>query len=306
MSGIITKVTSGLCKFGAKVSQKSPALLVGGGSVLVLTGTVLAATESFKAGKILEEHREAMGQIKEAAELAPEDYSARDRKKDTTLVYAQTTGKFIKLYFPAFACEVAGITCILAGFNILRRRNAVLTAAYAELLKTYNNYRGKVIEKYGEDADKEILYSGADTEVEVDKDGEVVGETKVAGNRTDCSEYARFFDPSCPNWTSSPEYNIEFLLTAEKWFNDRLDKVGSVLLHEVYDYLGFERTPGSCVVGWKKDNPDGDGYISFGIYNPKSRANRRFINGLENVILLDFNVDGVIYHDIHTPSKRNK
>ena len=38
--------------------------------------------------------------------------------------------------------------------------------------------------------------------------------------------------------------------------------------------------------------------IDFGIYKPENDANRRFINGLENVILLDFNVDGNILGDM--------
>ena len=60
--------------------------------------------------------------------------------------------------------------------------------------------------------------------------------------------------------------------------------------------LGAKRTKAGAQVGWVYDekNPVGDNYVDFGIfdiYNPKSRD---FVNGYEKVIVLDFNVDGVI------------
>ena len=49
-------------------------------------------------------------------------------------------------------------------------------------------------------------------------------------------------------------------------------------------------------VGWIYDekNPVGDNYIDFGIYDVNKPQNRDFVNGIERVILLDFNVDGNI------------
>ncbi len=49
-----------------------------------------------------------------------------------------------------------------------------------------------------------------------------------------------------------------------------------------------------AIVGWVI-NGDGDGYIDFGMYDPGSNL---FINNIEPRILLDFNVDGVIYDKI--------
>ena len=47
----------------------------------------------------------------------------------------------------------------------------------------------------------------------------------------------------------------------------------------------------------RKAEQEFDGCVSFNIYKG-SRANARFIEGIEDVILLDFNVDGVIYDKI--------
>lgn len=295
MSGFITKVTGIATKIGLKAAKRSPELFMAGGFALGGTGIFLACKSTLKASEVIKSHKESMSQINEAFELGSEDYTEKDKRKDTTLVYAQTFGSFVKLYFPAFACEVGAAACFLAAFGILKRRNAVLTAAYAELLKKYNSYRGRVIEKYGEDADREILASGRSKEVEVDKDGNVTKEADSIDS--DCSQYARFFDSSCPDWVPSPEYNLTFLINAQNHFNDRLNAVGSVFLNEVYDFLGFERTTAGAIVGWVKDG-EGDNKIDFGIHEVKNKATRRFVNGLENVILLDFNVDGPIYDKI--------
>ena len=47
-------------------------------------------------------------------------------------------------------------------------------------------------------------------------------------------------------------------------------------------------------MGWVKNH--GDDFIDFGIYNPLNDYNRDYVNGYnDKAILLDFNVDGVIW-----------
>jgi hypothetical protein len=41
-----------------------------------------------------------------------------------------------------------------------------------------------------------------------------------------------------------------------------------------------------------------DNYINFGIFDGTTEVLRDFVNGLEGAILLDFNVDGVIYNKL--------
>ena len=73
---------------------------------------------------------------------------------------------------------------------------------------------------------------------------------------------------------------------------------GHLFLNEVYDLLDIPRSKAGQVVGWvynKNNNVKGDNYVDFNIYDITDKAKRSFVNGYERTILLDFNVDGVIY-----------
>ena len=107
------------------------------------------------------------------------------------------------------------------------------------------------------------------------------------------SMYAKWFNEKCPAWTNYSEFNREFLKQQQFHANELLKRRGYVFLNEVYDMLGIPRTKAGQVVGWVYDmtNPMGDNYIDFDIF---SQRNEDFVNGYENSVLLDFNVDGMI------------
>lgn len=71
-----------------------------------------------------------------------------------------------------------------------------------------------------------------------------------------------------------------------------------MFLNDVYDMLGIPRTKAGQIVGWfydpKNPNHKGDDYVDFGLYDLYKEKTRDFVNGYEEVILLDFNVDGPI------------
>ena len=104
------------------------------------------------------------------------------------------------------------------------------------------------------------------------------------------SIYAKFFDETSTQWTKTPEYNLIFLKGQQQYLNDVLHSRGHVFLNEVYDVLGLDRSKAGAVVGWVLG--EGDDYIDFNLYN---KDNANFVNGDEGSVLLDFNVDGVIY-----------
>ena len=210
--------------------------------------------------------------------------------------------KLVKLYAPAVILGTVSITAILAGHNILRKRNVALAAAYATVDKGFKEYRGRVIERFGEELDKELKYNIRAKDVEEVKVNEETGKEEISKKTVNVadpnaySDYARFFDDGCTGWTKDPEYNLMFLKDQQRYANDRLQSKGSLFLNEVYDMLGIPRTKAGACVGWIYDekNPVGDNFVDFGIYDMYNERKRDFVNGYERTILLDFNVDGNI------------
>jgi uncharacterized protein DUF6353 len=101
------------------------------------------------------------------------------------------------------------------------------------------------------------------------------------------SLYARRFDDNNLNFDPrSYENNAAFLHAQQSYANARLQAQGYLFLNDVYDMLGFNRTGSGQLVGWLKGT--GDNYVDFNIVKVED----------ENAFLLDFNIDGVIYHKI--------
>ena len=292
-------------KVELKAIKHSPEILAGVGVVGVVGSLVMACKATTKLSDILEDSKEQLDKIKEvAADPAYEEkYSQDDAKKDTTITYVQTAMKVTKLYAPSVILCASSLGCLLASNNILKKRNAALSAAYMTVDKSFKEYRKRVAERFGEEVEKEIRYNIKAEEItKVDEDGNEVTETVKVMDGTDdpnsYSDYARFFDESCAAWQNDAEYNLTFLKAQQQYANDLLKARGRLFLNEVYRMLGIDETKAGQVVGWvyNPDNPTGDNFVDFGIYNMQRERVRAFVNGYEPNILLDFNVDGVIWN----------
>lgn len=294
-----------LGRIGLSLKKHSPEILIVGGIIGTIASTVMACKASTKAGEIVEKSKEELDKVKEVAN-DPEYkdvYTEKDYKRDISIVYAKTGMEFVKLYGPSVLLGVASITAILTGHGILRKRFVELSAAYAAVDTSFKEYRGRVVERFGKELDKELKYNIKNKEVDeivVDEDGnETVVKTTIKTAAPSESEYARFFDEYSVHWNKNSEYNLMFLKMRQNEANDILKLRGHLFLNEVYDMLGFQRTQAGNIVGWmyrpNDPNYDGDGYVDFGIYDLYDENKRRFVNGYERSILLDFNVDGNIW-----------
>lgn len=287
-----------------KVEKHSPEILMGVGVVGVVTGTVMACRATLKLNDILEEAQETRDKIKEVASNPnyEDKYTEEDAKKDLTINYIQTGVKVAKLYAPAVVVGVAGVGCVLASHDIMKKRNVALSAAYLTVDKSFKEYKQRVVDRFGEEVEKEIRYGiKAEEIVETVTDEEgnetTVTETVNTMNPTLYSDYARFFDAASPFWQNDPEYNLMFLKAQQQYANDLLRAKGRLFLNDVYEMLGLEKSKAGQIVGWvyDRENPNGDNFVDFGIYDMSKERVRAFINGYETNILLDFNVDGNIW-----------
>lgn len=293
---------------GLILKKYSPEILTAAGVIGTVGSTVLACKATLKVEDVLDEAKKKSnlinavhdGEIEVDAEYTDKDYS-----KDLLVNRTQTAVKLIKLYGPAITLGALSITAILGGQHILRKRNVAVMAAYKLCEESFNNYRSRVKDELGEEKDRQFYY-GITEETVKDKVKSKDGKTKTVTKKVEkapdhlYSQYARFFDEANINWDKSPEQNMYFLKMVQNQMNDKLKARGHVFLNEVYDALGFDRSEAGQLVGWvwDKDNTAmeaGDGYIDFGIFDGNSYAKRAFVNGDERSILLDFNIDGMIY-----------
>lgn len=308
---IVNKLNRTFGRASLQLKKHSPEILVAAGVVGVVGSAVMACKATLKVNDILDETKDQLETIHEAEEKLQNgetlkltdggEYTLEQVKKDTTIVYVQTAAKMAKLYGPAIIIGGLSITAILAGHNITRKRNIALAAAYTAIDKSFKEYRGRVVERFGEALDKELRYNIKTKEVEEvvkNEDGTetIVKKTVDVVDPNSISDYARFFDDGCNGWTKDPEYNLMFLKDQQRYANDLLQARGHLFLNEVYDLLGIPRCKAGQVVGWVYDekHPIGDNFVDFGIYDPHNGAGRDFVNGYERTILLDFNVDGNI------------
>lgn len=286
------------------IQKHSPEILAGVGVIGTVTSAVMACKATLKLNDILDDCKETRNKIKEVADNPKyeNEYTPEDVKKDITINYTQTAVKIAKLYAPAVILGSASLGCLLASNDILRKRNAALSAAYMTVDKSFKEYRGRVAERFGEEVEKEIRYNIKAQEIETvvaNEDGSetvVMEEAKVMDPNL-YSDYAKFFDEANPNWQNDPEYNLMFLKSQQQYANDLLKARGRLFLNEVYDMLGIDRTKAGQVVGWtyNPNNPTGDNFVDFGIYDMSKERVRAFVNGYETNILLDFNVDGNVW-----------
>ena len=300
---IMANLTRTFNRTGLKLKKHSPEILLAAGVVGVVASGVMACKATLKVEEIIDDAKDKIDTIHEvsADPTMAEKYSEEDSKKDLAIVYTQTAVKLIKLYGPSVALAGVSLGCMIGSNRILNKRNVALAAAYTAVDKGFKEYRGRVIERFGKELDKELKYGIKAKEIEevsVDEKGKEVStkSTVEVMDPNNYSPYSIIFDDGNAGWDPDPELTKYFLIQQQNWANDRLKAKGHLFLNEVYDMLGAKRTKAGAQVGWVYDekNPVGDNYVDFGIfdiYNPKSRD---FVNGYEKVIVLDFNVDGVI------------
>lgn len=311
-------IFSSAAKFGSNLIQKvkfsSPELLIGAGVVGLVGAAVVAVRRGVRwhtAAKTEIAHD--LETIKKA-EGSPQ-YTREDKVQDYARVIGKGVWSFTQIYGPSVAVGAASVASILAGTGILRGRLAAVTSAAATAQAALDRYRQRVREKLGDDADSEFAHEviGRKTKLK-HEDG--TKETQVtyhlvpsSGEWMSASPYSRLWDDSALEWSPNRELQYLTLRSLENHFNRELDVRGVVFLNDVYKALGLPMSKDAALVGWIKDyekpkmaklaaelgRVPGDGVISFGVFENESPSARAYLAGDDNRVVLDFNVDGVIY-----------
>lgn len=286
----------GKIRFGVK--KHSPEILVVSGIVGLIGAGVLACRATTKVQSILDERNE---QLDDVASVGIQDgYTEEDEKKDKIIIHVKSGLRIARLYAPAVVLGAASTISILAGHNILRKRSAALAAAYATVESSFNEYRKRVAERFGEDVDNELKFgvkAKQITETVTDENGKekhVKKTVNAANDKLGGSPYAFIFDKqtSPAVYEDDTDFMLLRLRNEQQYANDVLTTRGYLSLNEVLERLGLKTSKMGQIVGWAYDydNPSGDNFVDFGV----KELDVDTIDGTEKKIVLDFNCQGNI------------
>ncbi len=269
--------------------RRKPRIFMAGGICLSAAGTVTACAATYNhIDKILDHHKSNM----EAADELPVEEAGKEKVK----VVAETCLDIVKIYAVPVALSAAGYGSIIYANHIQEQRQAVLSDALSTLGAAYAAYRKRVEEKYGKDAERDIL-TNASTATVYDDNGNEVKSEEVSVCDADGlieSSFDKFFDSSSRNWEDNSEENYSFLIQMQRECNHILRTEGYLFLKDVYEKCDIPITKASLVAGWvyNAKGEDADKYpdvVDFGLGDIHDIYKRRFVNGYENCVLLHFN-----------------
>lgn len=274
------------------LQKNSPHILFGVGLAGMIGTTVLACRATLKAKAQETELKDPVYNALNRHEQVKVDGSGSlmEARADIGKALTLSAARTAKIYAVPVVLGGVSTTALVASHIQMTRRNAALTMAFGAAVTAFEEYRARIIEEIGEEREGEIFYMGRNSNINPD------GTCSVP---TSYSLYARSFERGNPNWRSSaedPDHNQFFLQCQQNYLNFLLTSQGHVFLNEVYDALGIPRSPEGSQVGWLYGEGEGDGFIDFNLFSRKEGF--QFAIGDDDQVLLDFNVDGIIWNRI--------
>ena len=152
------------------------------------------------------------------------------------------------------------IVCMAGALYLGAKESAGLSSAYSLLAGTYQAYTGKVKEKYGLEAHKEILDSIA---AEKSSPPYLYFDDWIGDSTLDFEDYSEederlFYDVYSKRYFTSTK---EQVLQAEYHLNRNFTLGGSNTVNELYEFLGIGTIEDGDNVGW--DRASGIEWVDF-------------------------------------------
>lgn len=231
---------------GVKVAKKNAPtaeLVVGTG--LIFAGVAVLIVY---ADEIADANRKVK-QAKEEIKLVDEDETGWDEMGETRSHYIRRTAKeavvdYAKAAGVGIACVGGGLALNYISHASLSKQLEATAASLASVTYSYNQYRNRV--KNDPDAGEEkdfYYYTGCGVkkvvEVETDENGNLVKTEKMVLIKPEGAEFNTqhtfLFDEANPNYTKSPEENLNFIFSALRAANVRLHYRGYITENEIRD-----------------------------------------------------------------------
>ena len=287
----------------ARISKHAPTIL----SVTASAGVIATGYLAWKAGTRFEDVEgrdwDRRKECLRNADIIPDEDVPKIERKNRILFILDT----VRTVAPAAIVGAATITMIYFSNSISKKRLAAMGAAYATLQTAFDGYKRTMVEALGKESVEKILKpklpnvgKSAEEILSSDNKSDAANVSDAVVNSLKAlSPYARIIaEESSTCWDTNEDYTSQNLAAVQLWANRRLERKGHLFLNEVFDQLGLSRTREGAVVGWLK-NGEGDGYVSFGEFDASIyRVPSEDWSRVDSNFIVDFNVDGVIWHKI--------
>jgi len=270
-------------KVGFWGRKHSPELLISCGIVLAAASIVSSVIATRKLDKTVAPFNVKIDEIKKNMNdengIQNKTVDIKICKKELTKTYLKAGLKVGALYAPSLLLFGASVSCILGSHNIMKSRNLALTAACATLDKSYKEYRKRVKDKIGEEAEEKLYKDIHKDEIEVvdPKTGEVIKKKANVPHVKEDHDWNVMYDCGNNCWGRDALQNFDWLMMQQTYLTEKLRRRGYLFLHEVYDtlgcttaQLGAKKARASRILGWIYDpsNPNRNCYVSFGLTQP--------------------------------------
>ena len=235
----------------SKVKAVSPHILIMGGVIGLVGAGIYACVKTPEAVDIIDD---VAGDIDDVRSDSDHDI------RDLAVCYCRGGARLARHYAIPVCIAGLSICAIFGSHKIMVGRNAALTSAYGLLAESYRRYRGEVVNRFGEEIDRQI-YNGERDVMDVDAE---TGEVK------DTSHVEYDQDAPCGIYDIIlPYYVDDFQLECfSKYFTDYLHAFKHLTLADVRRYFKLEHKGGAGVVGWHIDTEcDAEGNRKF--YSPR-------------------------------------
>lgn len=274
-----------------KIEQKAPEICLVVGIVGVVGACVVACKATLSLPEIVEETKEKEEELKEqydktvtieeGGDIQSSEKSEAELKNDIRKLYLGAGFNIAKLYIPAVLIGSIAIGLILKSHFAMVSRNIAICGAYAALQKEFDEYRKNVINKYGEDADKEMRFG-------INPDADESEESKTETTALIPARTRFIFDETTSDlWQKSLVYNIDFLSLTEHNANELLRAKRHLFVNDILEMMHMDPIQSGQDNGWVYD-PMIEHKIVFTTYT----------TGDNSGIWFELNIDGDIRHSL--------
>lgn len=241
------KVLPAKAKFA--IVKNAPVLCLGAGLATIGVGVVLACKATRKADSVINETSEFIENAKTKIGLCCSDgseYTEEDYELDVKNEKIKRNVRVVKTYILSVCVIAAGMGLVCFGHGILANRYANAVTAFNGLMLAHNNYRARVAERLGEEAEAELYYN-----CKRDEEGNT-----YLGRPND---FSYIWDWDSPGASNNNFCNADYLSKMHAYLYRKYDTQGYLFVIDVLEELGIKPEnldskdlKLSKIYGWKK------------------------------------------------------